>query len=204
MNRIAFLFFASFILIALAKSDDMNTGIVYGNKHAFALTAPKGWVLDNSSGVSQGLHAVFYPKRSSWEKGTTVMYANVAVLDTFINKDFIAVLEYDTSNFRTKSPNIIIVEKDTIVTKSKTPARVFYFSNDRNGNYEAVCYIGEKTAVIMLIMSSKTAKEFNKYLPKYAELVKSYFWMTDKVDFDKKNTDSPSLYHNSLLISLRC
>jgi hypothetical protein len=178
------------VAIAVASSasaDEPGTGVVYGDNHVFMVTAPAGWLLDNTSGVSQGLHAVFYPKGSSWEKGTTVMYANVAVLDTFINKDFDAVLDYDTSNFRKKSPSIVIVEKDTIVTKSKTSARVFYFSNDRNGNYEAVCYIGEKTAVIMLVMSSKTKKEFDKYLPKYAELVKSYFWMTDKADFDKRH-----------------
>ena len=34
-------------------------GIIFGKDHAYVLTAPKGWVLDNQSGVDQGIHAVF-------------------------------------------------------------------------------------------------------------------------------------------------
>src|SRR4030088_993829 len=58
------------------KPADNNSGIIYGQDHVFVLTAPKGWVLDNKSGVSQGLQAVFYPEGSSWKSGTVVMYAN--------------------------------------------------------------------------------------------------------------------------------
>ena len=46
-----------------------NSGIIYGENHAFTLTAPTGWVLDNTSGAKQGLQAVFYPEGSSWQKG---------------------------------------------------------------------------------------------------------------------------------------
>ena len=37
-------------------------GIVYGPKAAFNIAAPEGWVLDNESGVEQGLPCVLYPK----------------------------------------------------------------------------------------------------------------------------------------------
>jgi len=42
------------------KADWSRTGILYGEDHAFALTAPDGWVLDNTAGISQDIHAVFY------------------------------------------------------------------------------------------------------------------------------------------------
>src|SRR5205809_7985354 len=53
-------------------------GIVYGPKAAFNITAPEGWVLDNESGVDQGMPCVLYPKGSSWSNAKTVMYAKIA------------------------------------------------------------------------------------------------------------------------------
>src|SRR5213080_2163357 len=53
-------------------------GIVYGPKAAFNISALEGWVLDNESGVNQGLPCVLYPKRESWADARTVMYAKIA------------------------------------------------------------------------------------------------------------------------------
>jgi hypothetical protein len=52
-------------------------GIVYGPKAAFTIVAPEGWVLDNESGVEQGLPCVLYPKGESWADARTVMYAKI-------------------------------------------------------------------------------------------------------------------------------
>ena len=48
-------------------------GIVYGPKAAFNISAPEGWVLDNESGVDQGLPCVLYPKGSTWADANAVM-----------------------------------------------------------------------------------------------------------------------------------
>ena len=61
-----------------AAEKEIGGGIVYGDEHSFFIEAPTGWVLDNRSGVSQGSHAVFYPKGSSWSKAPAVMYVNTA------------------------------------------------------------------------------------------------------------------------------
>ena len=58
--------------------ENYRGGIVYGPKAAFNIGAPKGWVLDNESGASQGLPCVLYPKGSSWSDAKTVMYAKIA------------------------------------------------------------------------------------------------------------------------------
>lgn len=61
-------FFSAFVVsaqITLPKPISGNSGIVYDKKHAYSLTAPRDWVLDNTSGASQGLCAVFYLPGSS-------------------------------------------------------------------------------------------------------------------------------------------
>jgi hypothetical protein len=52
--------------------------IVYGPKAAFNIAAPEGWVLDNESGLEQGLPCVLYPNGESWADARTVMYAKIA------------------------------------------------------------------------------------------------------------------------------
>src|SRR6476661_2269703 len=58
--------------------ENFRGGIVYGPKAAFNIAAPEGWVLDNESGVEQGLPCVLYPKGESWADARTVMYAKIA------------------------------------------------------------------------------------------------------------------------------
>lgn len=55
---------------------DANTGLVFGKGHAFWLTAPSGWVLDNASGAADGLVAVFYRVGESWKHAKVAMYVN--------------------------------------------------------------------------------------------------------------------------------
>jgi hypothetical protein len=44
----------SFICPGSFGQENYRGGIVYGPKAAFNIGAPKGWVLDNESGASQG------------------------------------------------------------------------------------------------------------------------------------------------------
>ncbi len=66
-------------------------GIVYGPKAAVNIAAPEGWVLDNQSGVEQGLPCVLYPKGSTWADATTVMYAKIASPQFEKVDDFVAM-----------------------------------------------------------------------------------------------------------------
>ena len=43
-----------------------GTGLIYGTNHAFTLTAPKGWVLDNEAGDPGGIYAGFYREGGTW------------------------------------------------------------------------------------------------------------------------------------------
>ena len=122
--------------------DDMNTGLIYGKDHAFSLSAPEGWVLDNSIGVKQGLFAVFYPRGGSWEKSPVTMYVNTAnpspgdTLEDFIKADF--------EQMKKGSPGIVMKTGSSIETSKNKVAAVRYFTGDKWDNYEAVAYLQEK------------------------------------------------------------
>ena len=182
-----------FILILLSfrmilfGQETVKTGIIYGENHAFSVTAPDGWVLDNKSGISQGIHAVFYRQGESWEKAMTVMYANTASLENKAHKTLQQLIKFDLDNFKKNYPDLNITDCKDIVIKDNVIAKVKYLSGKSYGNFEALAYIDAGKTAIMIIMSSRSKDGFDTSLTAFENLVKSYFFMADKVIIDKKN-----------------
>jgi hypothetical protein len=78
MKSAGIFYLAMLVVAAVPAQNKYPGGIVYGPKAAFSISAPQGWVLDNESGVNQGLPCVLYPKGESWADARTVMYAKIA------------------------------------------------------------------------------------------------------------------------------
>jgi hypothetical protein len=160
-----------------ASAAEAQTGMVYGDSHAFFVTAPPGWVLDNRSGLADRVHAAFYPQGSNWRDSPVVMYANGVTrssgetLDSFIADDI--------KTFRDRSPQIQIKEEHPIKTKDGRIALVRYFSGGQSGNHEAVAYIAEKKAFIVLALSARTQDAYQRSLQSFEELVRNYTFISD-------------------------
>ena len=167
------------------KDDELVWGMLYGDKHVFFVKAPEGWVLDNSSAVEQGLHAVFYPKGGSWEKSPTVMYARGMEIDTTSTlEDFI---KSDIENFKKDFPGMKIDELDSILIKEKERvAKVFKFSGGGYQHTDAIAYIKEKENVSMIVITTKIPKELDTYYSKFIELVQSYMHVENYKAFKEK------------------
>ena len=166
-------------------SKDSNSGIIYGKNHAYTLTAPKGWVLDNRSGVKQGLHAVFYPQGSSWSDGVAVMYANVWQKEN-AKQTVQDIVDSDIQKFKEIIPDLKVVNVEAVKLEKDRTAIVKYFTSEAKGqNFEAIAYINEEKLVVLIVLSSRTKKDFESSLPAFRELVGSYSFLTDKVVIEK-------------------
>lgn len=165
-------------------SKNIGSGIIYGRYHSYMLTAPKGWVMDNQSGVSQELYAVFYPKGSSWAKGSVVMYTNV-LAKTNEEQSLQGVISEDIQRFKQTSPDLKVGEGGTLPLKHEKSAVVKTFSNDAYGSYESVAYINESKVVVIVVLTARSKKDHDASLPAFRELVASYFFITDKVTIEK-------------------
>jgi hypothetical protein len=177
--------FAILILSSAASAQD-DSGIIYGKNYSFALTAPKGWVLDTTNGRQQGLQAVFYPKGSSWKNGSAVMYANVYQKTDASKQSLQTVIANDVTEFKKGSASLKVVDAEAIPTRTDArskdkEATVKYFTGDGTGNSEAVAYIDEGTLVVMLVFSARSQKDFEASLPAFKEFVGSYFFLAPAV-----------------------
>lgn len=150
-----------------------GTGLLYGSDHAFNFTAPKGWVLDNQSGVNQGLHMVFYPAGLSWQNAHIIMYGRAAPIKHVPSIDFL--IEDTINGFRKNgSPNYQAATKSDIPLKNGNIAKVVHYSGDQWGNYEAVAYIKEANTINFLVYNARNKESFKTHLPSFEKTVAGY------------------------------
>lgn len=184
MKIIAFIL-ALLIHVSSAAIIEEGVGIVYGSNHAFSFKAPKGWVLDNESGVGQGVHAVFYEKGGSWEKSKVVAYARAADRTDGVKTAADQVAK-TIADFR-KRGNVKYDGKmvKKVKNESGKEGEIYHFSGDKWGNFEAVAYFVEEKTINFVVFNSREEKLFKDALPAFEELAKSYLFVGEKVDIQK-------------------
>jgi len=168
---------------ASAPHDDkLNGGIVYGKDHAFIIVAPDGWVLDNSSGVPRGLHAVLYKTGTTWAKADTVMYANTVHKEASGEKVVGNVIKSDVKSFQASASNqCVITDAPDLKTRSGQRVAVKQFFDASRHVYEAVAYIDESKIVVLLVLSAREEQAFTAALPAFKRLVASCRFLTSDV-----------------------
>jgi hypothetical protein len=166
------------------KSAGYKSGLIYGKNNAYYINAPDGWVLDNKSGVSQGLYAVLYPKGSTWENSIGIMYSKAIAKNSNI-KSIEAYVRNDLEDFKKQAPNIEAVLKQELRLDSNKVAKIYEWSGDNFGNIESTAYIEEKNVIIIITYNSRDMTFYKSNYSKFIQTVKSYSFFTDKVTIDR-------------------
>jgi hypothetical protein len=152
--------------------DAPGTALVTGKGYRFLLDAPKGWVLDNQGGASRGLTTVFYPSGQSFKDAPAILYANVAPrtagerLGDFVDREI--------ARARQRSPGLQVESHKDIQTKDGHAAVIRAVAGDVHGNREALAFVEEKEAFVILVLSARTKESFEASLPAFTALVRSY------------------------------
>lgn len=158
---------------AYADIIDGGRGILFGDNHAFAVTAIPDWVLDNQSGVEQGLHMVFYPKGGAWSNSPVIIYGQS--IPTSHTPNIKAQVDFTINQFRNNGSPTYIGEEQTPLTLHKgKSAEIYHYSGDQWGNYEAVAYIKEADTINFLVFNSRKKENFVKFIGDFLQIVNSY------------------------------
>jgi hypothetical protein len=166
-----------FVCDGVPAQEKYRGGIVYGPKAAFNISAPKGWVLDNESGVEQGLPCVLYPKGSSWSDAKTVMYAKIASTQFEDVNAFVAMAIKDM-----KAKHGTPKEK---IASGKTTDGRDYFINEypatkTYSQWERVAYVQLPKAVAYVVLSSQDEASYQKDAPALQEVLKTFVYLEPK------------------------
>jgi hypothetical protein len=159
--------------------------VIEGDNHLFMISAPEGWVLDDTSGMGSRIRCVFYPKGEKWKTSPTVMYVNPLHGFGTKSRTVSALMAEDEKTFRSKAPQGKVTDGGTLQTSGKKTAVVRYFSYDGGPAKEAVAYVPEAELVMLLVLSSKTPEGFAGALPAYREMVQSYAWVASNAELGR-------------------
>lgn len=159
--------------------------VIEGDDHLFMASAPKGWVLDDTSGMGSRIRCVFYPKGQKWATAPTVMYVNPLHGYTARTRTVSALIAEDGKAFLKRSPRGKVTDMGKIRTLSSKDAIVRYFSPDGGAPQEAVAYVPEKDLIMLIVLSSKTAQGFQQALPAYRDLISNYAWVGTNKEFGR-------------------
>jgi hypothetical protein len=170
--------FLAIVVLLLSASvnaaiSEAGKGMLFGQDHAFAVTATMGWVLDNESGVESGLHMVFYPKGETWSGSPVIIYGRaISTKDVASAKQQV---EKTVSEFqREGSSGYTSTLQLPIRLEDGRRAELYYFSGDQWGNYEAAAYFQEVDTLNYLVFNSRTKADFDKYLGDFIKIVRTY------------------------------
>ena len=163
------------------KADGDDGTILMGRHYSFILKEPIEWVMDGETAKSQGLQSVLYKTGSSWKAAVVVMYVRVVYKDE-TQPTLEKVIADDVSDFLKQSRDSKVSDTSALSTRDKKQAVVKGFYDGANKNYESVAFIDEPKVVVILALSSRNKDEFDKSVPAFEGLVRSYFFVNALVD----------------------
>jgi tetratricopeptide (TPR) repeat protein len=175
--------------VGVRAQETYPAGIVYGPKAAFKIDAPEGWVLDNESGVNQGMPCVLYPKGESWPDGRTVMYAKIASTEFEDVNEFVA---WAIKGMKAKHGT----PKEKIASGKTADGRDYFINEYRAtktySQWERVGYVQLPQAVAYIVLSSRNKTSYSKDASALEKVLKTLVYLEPKSDLVSTLAPSPS------------
>lgn len=171
--------FASVSHAQTQRKTKFPAGIVYGPKAAYQIDAPKHWVLDNTSGVSEGLPCVLYIDGFTWQNSPVIIYAKIA---SPVYTDIDKFIAFAIKEFVKEDPNFNHKE----LVNGNIGGQKYTIMNYQGGpyhSYERAFYIQMKRAVGYVVFSARNKEDYEKYADALFEIVKSYKYKPEYINY---------------------
>jgi hypothetical protein len=158
------------LLISSTARADSGCAIVYGQNWAFLFTAPAKWEVACPVKDQSGVIVALWPEGTPWAKSPGVMYVTVSKKNGFSLEQF---AEDELERFRVESPGLQVQVIEPISLQNKSQTLVRKLSGDQYGNYEIIAYAEAGSTYLIFVLTSRTQKIIDSYLPSFRELVSS-------------------------------
>ena len=160
-----------------AGAPAFDAGTVYGPTSAFTIEAPTKWVLDDESGVSQGLHCVLYPAGSSWSDSPVAMYAKIASPEFRSHEGF---AQWAIRKLRKEEVGFHFKRIRTGMTQYGHPYFVNEYREPRRPRFERVAYIQLPDAVAVVVYTARTKSAFKADRERLDDVLRSFRYTPER------------------------
>ncbi|MCK5853423.1 hypothetical protein KAH27_10385 [bacterium] len=163
-----------------AKEGEFESGIVFGPKGAFQISAPEDWILNNKIGQKMGLHCVLYIDGFTWNNSPVIMYAKIASpeyekIDKFLEFAIEAFVKEDPE-FKHKEFKIAKIDGQKYI--------IMDYIGGPYKSYERVGYIQMEKAVAFVVFSARNEEDFKKYADAILEIVESFEYKPEYIGYE--------------------
>jgi hypothetical protein len=155
--------------------------MLYGDDHVFGVVPPRGWAVDDSSGLTSKLRVVLYPHGEKWATAGTVMYFSAIHFNAKHPPTLASEIQQDSLNFMKQAPRGKVTRAPLVRTDHGQTGEVRYYSREGRDNDEAVAYFMEKSFVMLAVLSSREIGGFSRALPSFRQMATSYQLVADNI-----------------------
>ena len=132
-----------------------------------------------------GLHQVFYPKGQTLRDSPAFAYSRARS-----KADKVVTIEDQVAetlaDFKPTSPNISVAFSEALEIPNGRFAKIYFYTGDQWGNYEAVGYIDEKKTINFVVLSARNKEAFQSSLDAFRQILRSYLFVSDNVTIKTK------------------
>jgi hypothetical protein len=177
-NKIFFaiLTLTAFLVIPLFSQEANAGGIIYGDKWAFMVKAPDGWIMDSNSLSAQGIYGLFYEEGKIFgaQYDTPIIYIVPFPLNNATDNALIEFAQTDINGYISNGAKVEKINKTYEKTRN---LYLTYNVNLPNGRYESFVYTRYKDCCLIIILNANNHGQRNNLFLKLEEVINSISFM---------------------------
>ena len=169
------------IVIALAAcgavAQSGNGGLIEGEKWAFLVSAPDGWVWDGKTLRNQGITGLFYKAGAKYSPSKLHMYISPAAKKAggpASLSDFIAA---DEAVFMRTNPGVLIKELPPYAAGMGYSFVLKDFDDTNEGYYQSLAYYEGEEAFFVIVLSCRSEAERDSEHASFLRLLDSFTYI---------------------------
>jgi hypothetical protein len=159
---------------AAPKSKGPAFTMLYGDDHVFGVVPPRGWAVDDSSGLTSNMRVVMYPRGQKWATAPTVIYFSAMHFNAKHPPTLLAEIQRDSVNFMKQAPRGKVTRGPQLRTSKGQVGELRLYSREGHDADEAVAYFMEKSFVMLAVLSSRQVGGLASNLASFREMASSY------------------------------
>lgn len=176
MKKKLFIFF-TIILLSLSQGAfslySQHTITLKSSLFNFKLSYPYDWQCENDPSLPSNIQAVLIPQAFLMDESPATIYVRVVPRPPLLSslKDF---MKTDFEQVKKNRPHIQYGTDFTLTTTDHKKAQIKTYFEEPQGLYDAISYIPEKNAFVIIILQATSQKAYLKALPTFRNLIISY------------------------------
>lgn len=140
---------------------------------SFMLSYPYDWYCENEHSLPENIQAILTPQAFIMDASPATIYVRV-IPRTSHNPSLKQFIKNDFHHVKKQRPNIQYGTDFTLTTQEHKKAQIRTYFEEPQGHYDAISYIEEKKAFVIIILQATSQKAYLRALPTFRNLVISY------------------------------